>query len=60
MSSNNQASKTGAMNNMLPSNGMRFVSSPSDLDGRNSNEAERWLIKLKQILKVNKVEGIEN
>ena len=59
MSSNNQTSKTGAMNNMLPSNGMRFVSSPSDFDGRNSNEAERWLIKLKQILKVNKVEDIE-
>lgn len=59
MSSSNQSSKSGAINNMLPSNGMRFVSSPSDFDGRDSKEAERWLIKLKQILKVNKVEDIE-
>lgn len=55
--SNNKSS--GSINNMLPSNGMRFVSSPSDFDGRDSGEAERWLIKLKQILKVNKVEDIE-
>ncbi|KAK4518087.1 uncharacterized protein ATC70_001438 [Mucor velutinosus] len=54
-----ESSKSASINNLIPSNGMRFIASPSDFDGRDSNEAERWLIKLNQILKVNKVEDIE-
>lgn len=53
------SSKNTSINNLIPSNGIRFVSSPNDFDGRDAREAERWLIKLNQILKVNKVEDIE-
>ncbi|EPB90241.1 hypothetical protein HMPREF1544_02927 [Mucor circinelloides 1006PhL] len=58
-SSNNNKNKQNNINNLIPSNGMHFVSSPSDFDGKDSRDAERWLIKLKQILKVNKVDDIE-
>ncbi|KAG1122430.1 hypothetical protein G6F42_011485 [Rhizopus arrhizus] len=57
--SSSSKNPSASINNLLPSNGMRFVSSPSDFDGRDATEAERWLIKLNQILKVNKVEDIE-
>ncbi|KAG1080721.1 hypothetical protein G6F42_023239 [Rhizopus arrhizus] len=58
--SNSNRNPSASINNLLPSNGMRFVPSPTDFDGRDAtDEAERWLIKLNQILKVNKVENIE-
>ncbi|CAO3651805.1 unnamed protein product [Mucor fragilis] len=51
---------TAGINNFLiPSNSMRFVSSPNDFDGKDAREAERWLIRVNQILKVNKVEDVE-
>ncbi|OAD00411.1 hypothetical protein MUCCIDRAFT_166198 [Mucor lusitanicus CBS 277.49] len=59
-SSNSSGSKSsGTSNFLIPSNGIRFASSPSDFDGRDAREAERWLIRVSQILKVKKVENIE-
>ncbi|CEP11366.1 hypothetical protein [Parasitella parasitica] len=59
MSESHMNKNPPSINNLLPGNGMRFVSSPNEFDGRDATEAERWLIKLNQILKVNKVEDIE-
>ncbi|CEP18461.1 hypothetical protein [Parasitella parasitica] len=53
------SNKAGSINNLIPNNGTRFVSSPNDFDGRDASQAERWLVKLKQMLKVNKVGDIE-
>lgn len=58
-SSSSGSKSSVASNFLIPSNGIRFVSSPSDYDGRDAREAERWLIRVNQILKVNKVEDIE-